>query len=142
MQLTGLPCCPADAAPEIKQVCHYISPLEGGKGCARDVIEKVLKLNNHWDLDTTVAAKVITVLHFVCLFSLHNPFMKLIAAFKTGSLAKPGFYCHYAGVVLLFAGTAALQQGHLFSFRQDPFHPSHHCFGIHCRSRVYHQRLF
>ncbi len=57
MQLTGLPCCPADAAPEIKQVCHYISPLEGGKGCARDVIEKVLKLNNHWDLDTTVAAR-------------------------------------------------------------------------------------
>ncbi len=57
MQLTGLPCCPADAAPEIKQICHYISPLQGGKGCARDVIEKVLKLNNHWDLDTTVAAR-------------------------------------------------------------------------------------
>lgn len=57
MQLTGLPCCPADAAPEIKQISHYISPLEGGKGCARDVIEKVLKLNGHWDLDTGVAAK-------------------------------------------------------------------------------------
>lgn len=57
MQLTGLPCCPADAAPEIKQISLYISPVKGGKGCARDVIEKVLKLNNHWDLDTTVAAK-------------------------------------------------------------------------------------
>ncbi|MEP7256378.1 MAG: 3-deoxy-D-manno-octulosonate 8-phosphate phosphatase [Ferruginibacter sp.] len=57
MQLTGLPCCPADAAPEIKQVSHYISPVEGGKGCARDVIEKVLKLNGHWDLDTTVASR-------------------------------------------------------------------------------------
>ena len=57
MQLTGLPCCPADSAPEIKQICHYISPLEGGKGCARDVIEKVLKLNDHWDLDTTVSSK-------------------------------------------------------------------------------------
>lgn len=57
MQLTGLPCCPADSAPEIKQISHYISPLEGGKGCARDVIEKVLKLNGHWDLDTTVSSK-------------------------------------------------------------------------------------
>ncbi len=57
MQLTGLPCCPADAVTEIKQIAHYISPIEGGKGCARDVIEKVLKLNGHWDLDTTVASR-------------------------------------------------------------------------------------
>ena len=57
MQLTGLPCCPADAAAEIKQISHYISPIAGGKGCARDVIEKVLKLNGNWDLDTTVASR-------------------------------------------------------------------------------------
>lgn len=57
MQLTGLPCCPADAATEIKQISEYISPFNGGMGCARDVIEKVLKLNGHWDLDTTVASK-------------------------------------------------------------------------------------
>ena len=57
MQLTGLPCCPADAAAEIKQVSLYISPVEGGKGCARDVIEKVLKLNGHWDTGTTVASR-------------------------------------------------------------------------------------
>ena len=57
MQLTGLSCCPADAAVEIKQLSHYISPLNGGDGCARDVIEKVLKLNSHWDLDTTVASR-------------------------------------------------------------------------------------
>ncbi len=57
MQLVGLPCCPADAATEIKQIAQYISPLGGGRGCARDVIEKVLKLNGHWHLDTTVAAK-------------------------------------------------------------------------------------
>ena len=48
MQLTGLPCCPSDAVPEIKQISHYISPVEGGKGCAREVIEKVLRLNDHW----------------------------------------------------------------------------------------------
>jgi 3-deoxy-D-manno-octulosonate 8-phosphate phosphatase (KDO 8-P phosphatase) len=57
MLLTGLPCCPADAVPEIRQVSHYISPIAGGMGCARDVIEKVLKLNGHWDLDTTVASR-------------------------------------------------------------------------------------
>ena len=57
MQMTGLPCCPTDAVPEIKQISKYISPVGGGKGCGRDVIEKVLKLNGHWDLDTAVAAK-------------------------------------------------------------------------------------
>jgi len=55
--LVGLPCCPYDAVNEVKQISKYISPLVGGKGCGRDVIEKVLKLNGHWDLDTTVPSK-------------------------------------------------------------------------------------
>ena len=50
MQLCALPCCPNDAVEEIKQVSKYISPINGGLGCARDVIEKVLKLNNHWHM--------------------------------------------------------------------------------------------
>ena len=50
MQVCGLPCCPADAVAEIKQIAKYISPITGGKGCVRDVIEKVLKLNGDWDL--------------------------------------------------------------------------------------------
>jgi 3-deoxy-D-manno-octulosonate 8-phosphate phosphatase (KDO 8-P phosphatase) len=50
MQLCGLPCCPADAVPEIKSVAKYISPFKGGEGCARDVIEKVMKLNGDWEL--------------------------------------------------------------------------------------------
>ena len=50
MQLCGLPCCPKNAVPEIKQVSKYISPFPGGRGCVRDVIEKVLKLNGDWDL--------------------------------------------------------------------------------------------
>ncbi len=50
MQLCGLPTCPADAAFEIKSVSKYISPFNGGAGCVRDVIEKVLKLNGDWDL--------------------------------------------------------------------------------------------
>jgi 3-deoxy-D-manno-octulosonate 8-phosphate phosphatase (KDO 8-P phosphatase) len=56
MQLVGLPCCPLDAATEIKEISKYISPVRGGEGCGRDVIEKVLKLNGHWDLETGIAA--------------------------------------------------------------------------------------
>ncbi len=50
MQVCGLACCPNDAAPEIKGISKYISPHNGGHGCVRDVIEKVLKLNGDWDL--------------------------------------------------------------------------------------------
>ncbi len=48
MKLVGLPVCPADAVEEIKAVSMYVSPLAGGKGCARDVIEKVLKIQDKW----------------------------------------------------------------------------------------------
>ena len=44
----GLGCCPTDAIPEVKKIADYISPYSGGEGCVRDVIEKVLKLNNQW----------------------------------------------------------------------------------------------
>ncbi len=57
MQHVGLACAPADAAPEIRHIAAYISSFGGGKGCVRDVIEKVLKLNGHWDLDGSVASK-------------------------------------------------------------------------------------
>lgn len=50
MKICGLPCCPADAVPEIMGVAKYISPFKGGEGCVRDVIEKVLKLNGDWEL--------------------------------------------------------------------------------------------
>lgn len=56
MKIVGLPCCPADAVSEIKQICKYISPYNGGYGCGRDVIEKVLKLNGHWDVDTSLTS--------------------------------------------------------------------------------------
>lgn len=57
MKMAGLPCCPADAVPEIKNISKYIAGLGGGKGCVREVIEKVLKLNGQWHTDTTVASK-------------------------------------------------------------------------------------
>ncbi|RLD58401.1 MAG: 3-deoxy-D-manno-octulosonate 8-phosphate phosphatase [Bacteroidetes bacterium] len=48
MQDVGLPCCPADAVPEIKNISEYVSIKNGGKGCVRDVIEQTLKLQNKW----------------------------------------------------------------------------------------------
>ena len=48
MQSVGLPCCPADAVPEIKSVATYISPHKGGYGCGRDVIEQVMKAQRKW----------------------------------------------------------------------------------------------
>ena len=57
MQSVALACCPADAAHEIRAISHYISPLPGGQGCARDVIEKVLMLRNDWLPDTHIKSQ-------------------------------------------------------------------------------------
>ena len=57
MREAALPCSPSDAAPEIRQTAKYISSFPGGKGCVRDVIEKVLKLKNDWELDVSIASK-------------------------------------------------------------------------------------
>ena len=51
MQLCGCPCCPADAAAEIKEVSVYISHRNGGNGCGRDVIEQVLRAQGKWMKD-------------------------------------------------------------------------------------------
>ncbi len=54
MKKAGVACCPSDAVQEIKEICAYISPLNGGYGCGRDVIEKVLKLRGDWNDDTHI----------------------------------------------------------------------------------------
>lgn len=51
MQQVGCPVCPADAAPEIKDISIYISHLRGGYGCVRDVVEQVLKAQGLWMAD-------------------------------------------------------------------------------------------
>lgn len=48
MQEVGLAACPQDAAPEIKDISEYISPIKGGKGCGRDVIEQVMRVQGKW----------------------------------------------------------------------------------------------
>jgi 3-deoxy-D-manno-octulosonate 8-phosphate phosphatase (KDO 8-P phosphatase) len=49
MQMVGLPCCPQDAAPEIKAVSDYVSHKNGGKGAVRDIIEQVMKVQGKWN---------------------------------------------------------------------------------------------
>jgi 3-deoxy-D-manno-octulosonate 8-phosphate phosphatase (KDO 8-P phosphatase) len=48
MQGCGIPCCPADAVREIQLISNYVSSFKGGKGCVRDIIEKVMKLQGRW----------------------------------------------------------------------------------------------
>lgn len=54
MKIAGIGACPADAAFEIKEIASYVSPFAGGRGCVRDVIEKVLKLNHKWTLNNNI----------------------------------------------------------------------------------------
>lgn len=49
MQQVGLPCCPKDAAPEIQKIAIYISQKSGGRGCVRDVIEQVMRVQGKWN---------------------------------------------------------------------------------------------
>lgn len=48
MSKVGVPVCPKDAVNEIKNISLYISPLMGGKGCVREVIEQVMRANGKW----------------------------------------------------------------------------------------------
>jgi 3-deoxy-D-manno-octulosonate 8-phosphate phosphatase (KDO 8-P phosphatase) len=57
LSIVGLPCCPADAVIEVREAVKYISPLPGGFACVRDVIEKVLKLNDHWHYRVDVTSR-------------------------------------------------------------------------------------
>ena len=56
MQEVGLPSCPQDAVPEIKNISKYVSHKNGGKGCVRDVIEQVLKVHGKWLVTEKVSA--------------------------------------------------------------------------------------
>lgn len=56
MKLVGLPTCPADAVDEIKEISTFISPYNGGKTAARDIIEKVMKIQGRWHDENPNAA--------------------------------------------------------------------------------------
>lgn len=49
LKLCGLAVCPADAVPEVKEACDYVSLFKGGEGCVRDLVEQVLKIHGQWE---------------------------------------------------------------------------------------------
>ena len=53
MRRVGCPVCPADACTEVKEASIYISQRRGGQGCARDVIEQVLRAQGLWQMNAT-----------------------------------------------------------------------------------------
>jgi 3-deoxy-D-manno-octulosonate 8-phosphate phosphatase (KDO 8-P phosphatase) len=50
MSKVGVPVCPKDAVTEIKEISLYISDKDGGKGCVRDIIEQVMKVQGKWGI--------------------------------------------------------------------------------------------
>jgi 3-deoxy-D-manno-octulosonate 8-phosphate phosphatase (KDO 8-P phosphatase) len=48
LERAGVACCPADAVWEIRNLSEYVSIYPGGKGCVRDIIEQVLRLQGKW----------------------------------------------------------------------------------------------
>lgn len=52
MKLAGLPCCPADAAVEVRNISKYVSRFNGGYGVGRDILEQIMKAHGIWISDT------------------------------------------------------------------------------------------
>lgn len=48
LRQAGVSCCPADAAHEVKEVVDYISHINGGCGCVRDIIEQTMRAQDKW----------------------------------------------------------------------------------------------
>ena len=48
LKIAGVSCCPQDAAIDVKEIVDYHSPLDGGKGCVREIIEQTLRLQGTW----------------------------------------------------------------------------------------------
>jgi len=48
LKLAGVSACPYDACHEVITEAEYISSIDGGYGCVRQVIEKVMRLHGKW----------------------------------------------------------------------------------------------
>lgn len=48
MRAVGLPVAPADAAAEARALATYITCADGGYGVARELLEQILKAQDHW----------------------------------------------------------------------------------------------
>ena len=51
LSIVGVSTCPKDASTDVRMLCMYESPNEGGRGCVRDVIEQTLRAQEKWMLE-------------------------------------------------------------------------------------------
>jgi 3-deoxy-D-manno-octulosonate 8-phosphate phosphatase (KDO 8-P phosphatase) len=49
MRSVGLAAAVADAHPEVKEHCHYICRIPGGRGAVREFLEFILKAQGKWE---------------------------------------------------------------------------------------------
>jgi 3-deoxy-D-manno-octulosonate 8-phosphate phosphatase (KDO 8-P phosphatase) len=49
MRLAGFAAAPADAAPEAREIAHYVTGCAGGRGAVREVVDLVLRAGGKWD---------------------------------------------------------------------------------------------
>lgn len=52
MSACGCGVCPNDAVEEVIETADIVSTKPGGKGCAREIIQRVLTIQGKWELDT------------------------------------------------------------------------------------------
>lgn len=48
LEVVGFSCCPSDACDDVKEIVDFISSKQGGHGCVREIIERILKLHGKW----------------------------------------------------------------------------------------------
>lgn len=49
LRRVGLAITPANGAPEVKRVAHYVTRKTGGRGAVREAISLILKAQGRWD---------------------------------------------------------------------------------------------
>lgn len=48
LKQVGMSTCPHNACREVLTTAEYISPIDGGQGCVREVIERVMRTQGRW----------------------------------------------------------------------------------------------
>lgn len=49
MRIAGVSIAPADAVPEIREMADLVTDAPGGRGCARQAVEAVLRAQGQWE---------------------------------------------------------------------------------------------
>lgn len=47
LNVVGLASCPSDAVDEVKEICHFVSSKNGGRGAVRELTDLIYKVQNN-----------------------------------------------------------------------------------------------